>query len=45
MIVEYGTMTIESAFFDLMITSWFFLAGWVLVIIVASGIAFGDDLS
>ncbi len=38
-------MNLESAFFDLMSTSWFFLAGWVLVIVIASGIAFSDDLS
>lgn len=38
-------MNIEAVFFDLVSTGWFFLAGWIIILLVASGITFGDDLS
>lgn len=38
-------MNVETVFFALMSSSWFFLAGWLLLLLVASGITFSDDLS
>lgn len=35
-------MNVETVFFALMSTAWVFLVGWLLLLIVASGIAFRE---